>query len=55
MKPQRQERLQEHGGQRDQDSRENTEAVDLDLLARCIGEGHFIGEVPELEAETRVR
>src|ERR1035441_1832750 len=45
-KPQRQPRLQEDGGERDQNRRRNTEAVDLNLLARSVGDRHVLAVCP---------
>lgn len=43
---QRHPRLQEDGGQRNEDRRRNAEAVDLNLLAGCVSDGHVSGERP---------
>src|SRR2546427_13150503 len=55
MKPQGQECLQENGSQRNEDSRTNTEAVNLDLLTGCVGNSDAIVDCPEPEVGVEVR
>src|SRR6266851_6461489 len=45
-KPQRQPRLEENGGQRNLKRRRKTEAVNLNLLSRCVSNGHVIADYP---------
>ena len=49
MKAQRQPRLQEDGGERDQNRGRNAEAVNLNLLARSVSDGHVIAGYPAAE------
>src|ERR1700674_3210171 len=54
-KPQRQPRLQENGGQRNQDRRRNTETINFDLLSRCVSDSHVMADYPRLRVAVEVR
>ena len=45
-RPQGQKRLQKERDQRNEDGRRQTEPVDLNLLLRCVGDGHAIAVCP---------
>src|SRR5450755_1528311 len=50
MKSQGHECLQKHRDQRNQNGCRNTEPVNLNLLIRCVSDGHAIEAVPGAEA-----
>src|ERR1700730_844543 len=54
-KPQRQPRLQENCGQRNQNRRRNTETINFDLLSRCVGDGHVSADYPRQRVAVQVR
>src|ERR1700687_239190 len=53
--PQRQPRLQENGGQRNQNRRRNTETINLNLLSRCVSDGHVSADYPRRRVAVEVR
>src|SRR5258706_16052648 len=54
-KPQRQPRLQENGGQRNQNRRRNAETINLNLLSRCVSDGHVNADYPRRRVAVEVR
>src|SRR5580658_7406619 len=49
-KAHRQPRLEKDGGKRNKNGCGEAEAVNLNLLARCVSDGHVIVECPRLRA-----
>src|SRR6266853_4384575 len=54
-KPQRQPRLQENGGQRNENCRRNTKTINLNLLSRCVSDGHVSADYPRRRVAVEVR